>query len=73
MVNFASNLAALCLFSARGLVVWRIALPMAAAQLAGGWAGAHLAVRRGDRLIRGVTIAVSLALALKVAWDMRAG
>ena len=73
VVNFASNLAALCLFSARGLVVWRIALPMAAAQLAGGWAGAHLAVRRGDRLIRGVTIAVSLALALKVAWDMRAG
>jgi uncharacterized membrane protein YfcA len=73
VVNFASNLAALALFASRGVVVWRIALPMAAAQLAGGWIGAHLAVRRGDALVRRVVVAVTLALALKLAWDMRAG
>lgn len=71
VVNFASNLAALVLFAARGTVVWRLALPMAAAQLAGGWLGAHLAVRRGDALIRRVVVAVALALAAKLAWDMR--
>ena len=73
VVNFASNLAAIVLFAARGVVVWRVALPMAAAQLAGGLLGAHLAVRRGDSLVRRVTVAVTLALAVKLAWDMRAG
>jgi uncharacterized membrane protein YfcA len=72
VVNFASNLAAVALFSARGVVIWRIALPMAAAQLAGGWIGAHLAVRRGDGLVRRVVVMVALALAAKLAWDMYA-
>jgi uncharacterized membrane protein YfcA len=71
VVNFASNLAAVALFAARGVVVWRLALPMALAQLAGGWIGAHLAVRRGDALVRRVVVAVTLALAAKLAWDMR--
>jgi uncharacterized membrane protein YfcA len=66
VVNFASNLAALVLFSTRGVVVWRVALPMTAGQLAGGWLGAHLAVRRGDGLVRGVVVVIALALA---AWQ----
>jgi hypothetical protein len=73
-VNFASNLAALVLFSARGAVLWEVALPMAAAQFAGGWLGAHLAVRGGDRLVRAVVLLVVLALVAKLATDMvRAG
>lgn len=71
VVNFASNLAAMLLFATRGTVIWRLALPMAAAQLAGGWLGAHLAVRRGDILVRRVVVTVALAAALKLAWDMR--
>jgi uncharacterized membrane protein YfcA len=71
VVNFASNLAALVLFAARGAVVWRLALPMAAAQLAGGWLGAHLTIRRGDLLVRRAVVAVALAAAAKLAWDMR--
>src|SRR5216683_2277410 len=69
-VNFASNLAALALFSARGAVLWEIALPMAAAQFAGGWLGAHFAVRGGDRLVRAVVLLVVLALVSKLAADM---
>jgi uncharacterized membrane protein YfcA len=73
-VNFASNLAALALFSARGTVLWEIALPMAAAQFAGGWLGAHFAVRGGDRLIRVVVLLVVFALVAKLAIEMvRAG
>jgi uncharacterized protein len=71
VVNFASNLAALLVFSTRGAVAWRIALPMAGAQLLGGWLGAHLAVRRGDGLVRGAAVAVALALAARLAWDLR--
>jgi uncharacterized membrane protein YfcA len=69
-VNFASNLAALLLFASRDLVLWRLALPMAAAQAAGGAIGAHLAVRGGDVLVRRVVLAVVLALVAKLARDL---
>ncbi len=70
VVNFASNLAALALFAAGGAVVWRLALPMAACQLAGGWVGAHLAIRRGDAVVRRVVVLVALAAATRLAWDL---
>jgi uncharacterized membrane protein YfcA len=70
VVNFASNLAALALFAVRGVVLWRIALPMAAAQLAGGTLGAHLAIRRGDVFVRRVVLLVVLALTAKLARDL---
>jgi uncharacterized membrane protein YfcA len=71
VVNFASNLAALALFAWRGAVLWPVALPMAAGQLCGGWIGAHLAVRRGDALVRRVAVLSALALAVKLALDLR--
>jgi uncharacterized membrane protein YfcA len=71
VVNFASNLAALALFAWRGLVIWPVALPMAVGQLCGGWLGAHLAVRRGDALFRRVAVLSALALAVKLALDLR--
>jgi hypothetical protein len=70
VVNFASNLAAVVLFASRGLVLWQVALPMAAAQAAGGALGAHLAVRRGDLLVRRVVLLVVLALVAKLARDL---
>lgn len=66
VVNFASNLAAVGLFSMRGTVLWRVALPMAAAQALGAMAGAHLAVRGGDRLVRPVVLAIAGALVVKL-------
>ncbi len=71
VVNFASNLAALALFASRGVVAWRIALPMAGAQFLGGWLGAHLTLRRGDALVRRAAVVTALALAARLAWDMR--
>ena len=73
VVNFASNVAAALLFAWRGVVHWEISLPMAGANLAGGFLGAHLAVRRGDRFIRGVVFLVVLVLVAKIARDMLAG
>ncbi len=73
VVNFASNLAAVALFAYRGVVLWHVALPMAAAQFTGGWIGAHLAVRGGDKLVRKVVLLVVVALALKLGRDVFAG
>jgi uncharacterized membrane protein YfcA len=69
VVNFASNLASVALFASKGLVVWSIALPMAAAQFAGGVLGAHLAIRRGDKVIKATLLLVVLGLTLKLARD----
>ncbi len=60
-------------FAAAGLTVWSVALPMAAGQLAGSWAGAHLTIRRGQGLVRGTVIVVSLALVVRLAWSFLRG
>ncbi len=73
VINFASNLAALALFASRGLIVWKIALPMALGQFVGAWIGAHLAVKGGAKVIRPVVLTVVVALVLKVGWDLYSG
>jgi uncharacterized membrane protein YfcA len=70
VVNFASNLAALAIFASQGVVRWDVALPMAGAQFLGGAFGARLAVRRGDRFVRWVVLAVVLCLVVKIAVDL---
>ncbi len=73
VVNFCSNLAAAVSFAAAGLTVWSVALPMGAGQLVGSWFGAHLTVRRGQGLVRGAVILVSLALLVRLAWQFSRG
>jgi uncharacterized membrane protein YfcA len=70
VVNFASNLASVVLFARAGVVVWAVALPMALGQLAGAWAGTHLVLRGGERVVRGAVVLVVLALVGKLAADM---
>jgi uncharacterized protein len=72
-VNAASNLAAMLIFAARGAVLWYVALPMAIGQLLGGWLGAHLVIRGGDRVVRLVVLAVVVALVLKLGSDSLRG
>jgi len=69
VVNFASNLAALAVFAAQGVVRWPLALTLATAQFTGAWAGSRVAMRGGDRLVRWVVLAVVLALILKLGRD----
>jgi uncharacterized protein len=72
-VNFASNLAGVALFAARGVVLWQVALPMAAAQFAGATVGAHLTVRHGDAFVRRMVLVVVLALVVKLGRDALVG
>ncbi len=70
VVNFASNLASVCVFSYHGYIVWQLAIPMAFGQLAGGVIGAQLAMKGGERIVRGVVLVVSGALILKLVLDV---
>lgn len=70
VVNFASNVASMVLFASKGLILWKIALPMAAAQLLGAYLGAHTAVKGGARLIRFVVLGVVAALVAKLSYDV---
>jgi uncharacterized membrane protein YfcA len=70
VVNFASNLAAMIAFALAGMVVWEVALPMAAAQLAGGMVGARMAIQGGAPLIRIAVLVVSGALVVKLGVDL---
>jgi uncharacterized membrane protein YfcA len=70
VVNLASNLAALALFACRGAILWRVALPMAAANACGAFIGARFAVRHGERLVRPILLAVVAAIVTKMLLDM---
>ena len=69
-VNFASNLAALTLFASRGVVLWSVALPMALAQAAGAWLGAHVTVKGGARVVRPVALLVTVGLVARLVRDL---
>jgi uncharacterized membrane protein YfcA len=73
VVNLASNLAAVAVFSVRGTILWRVAIPMAMANALGAALGARLALRRGDRFVRWVVLAVVAAAIAKLAHDFAVG
>lgn len=70
VVNFCSNLGALIVFALKGLTVWSVAIPMGLGQAAGGYLGAHLTIRRGQGLVRALVIVVSLALVIRLGWQL---
>jgi uncharacterized membrane protein YfcA len=69
VVNLASNLAAFTVFAIKGLVLFRVAIPMGVAQLTGGYLGARAAIRGGERIVRGVLVVVVLVLLIKLGRD----
>jgi len=70
VLNLATNFGALMLFMMTGNVLYAAALPMAAFNVAGGFLGAHLAIRKGSPFIRTVFLVVVSALIVKVLADM---
>jgi uncharacterized protein len=70
IVNLATNIGALAIFAAQGAPLWRLGLLMGACNLAGGWLGAHTAIRRGSAFVRVVFLVVVAALAVRLAVDI---
>ncbi|WP_374563527.1 TSUP family transporter [Ideonella sp.] len=69
LLNTATNLAALVLFTWKGHVWWQVAAVLAVANVAGSLIGTRLALKHGAGFVRGVFIAVVGALILKTGYD----
>ena len=70
MANWATNLAALCVFVPQGVVLWEVGLVMGACNLVGGYLGARLAVARGARFVRIFFIVVVAAFIVRIGGDV---
>ena len=69
--NFLSCVAASAVFFASGLIDLQIGVPLAAANLLGGWLGAQAALKGGDRFVRLLFLATVAVLAAKLlVWDL---
>ena len=69
LLNTATNLAALILFTLKGHVWWHFALVLAVANVVGSLLGTRMALKHGTGFVRGVFIVVVSALILKTGYD----
>lgn len=69
-VNLATNMASLLFFVSRGMVLFTVALPMAAANLLGAFLGVRLALLKGNGFIRVFFLYVIAATILRFAFDL---
>lgn len=69
VVNIVTGIAALSFFFVKGAIVWSVALPVAAANMAGNYTGSHVALKKGSGFIRIFFLVVVLALIIKLGYD----
>ncbi len=62
IVSMTVTVVALPVFLLSGRIVWLPAIVLAAGFMAGGWVGAHVAVRGGERVIRAVMVVAAVGL-----------
>ena len=70
LANLTTNLAALVVFGLQGQVLWRLGACMAAANLAGGFVGARMAIRLGNRFIRRVFLVAVVLVEARLLYDV---
>ncbi len=70
LANWATNLAALCVFVPQGAVLWKVGLVMGLSNLAGGYVGARTAVSRGTRFVRAFFIVVVSAFIVRIGGEV---
>ncbi|MEA2003921.1 MAG: sulfite exporter TauE/SafE family protein [archaeon] len=63
---FVMSITSLIIFIINGIVVYQVGISLFAGMLAGGYLGAHIAIRKGDRWVRIIFLAVVLASAVKI-------
>lgn len=68
--NVAADVSSWTALALAGYVVWLLAIPLVIGNMLGSYVGSKLAIRRGDRFIRAVFLAVVLALVARLAWDL---
>jgi uncharacterized protein len=72
LFNLASNAAALVTFIIHGKVLYAIGLPLVVAGMGGHYLGSHMAIRKGDAIVRPVLIvAITLLFGYLIWQQMR--
>lgn len=69
LMNVATNLAAILLFSMKGFVWWHLVVPLAIANVLGSVLGTWMALRHGAGFVRVIFIVVVGLLICKTGWD----
>lgn len=70
ILNLASNTSALAYFIWAGHVDWQVGIPMACAMAVGGYVGSHVTLRHGDRVVKPLFVAMTVALLASLAWRL---
>jgi uncharacterized membrane protein YfcA len=70
IVNAATNLGALVVFTLQGAPLWKLGLVVGVANIAGAYLGARMAVAKGSRFVRVVFMVVVGGLILRLGWDL---
>jgi uncharacterized membrane protein YfcA len=70
LANWATNVAALCVFVPYGVVLWKVGLVMGACNLIGAYVGARTAVARGAKFIRVFFMMVIAAFVLRIGGNL---
>lgn len=70
LANWATNLAALCVFVPQAAVLWKVGLVMGACNLAGGYVGARTAVAKGTRFVRIFFIVVVTGFIIRIGGEL---
>jgi len=70
LANWATNLAALCVFVPQGAVLWKVGLVMGVCNLLGGYLGARTAVTRGSGFVRVFFIVVVSAFIVRIGGEV---
>ncbi|EDY84038.1 conserved domain protein, putative [Verrucomicrobiia bacterium DG1235] len=64
-LNFATNIASLCVFLFAGKVAWLAGGTMILGQLLGAWLGSHCLLRINPQVLRGLVVVMCLAMLAK--------
>jgi uncharacterized membrane protein YfcA len=70
IANWATNLAALCVFVPQEAVLWRVGFVMGACNLVGGYLGARTAVAKGAGFVRVFFVLVVTGFTVRIAGDL---
>jgi uncharacterized protein len=70
LVNLATNLGSIVLFTIKGKIIWGLAVPMAVCNAIGGMLGARVAIIKGNRFIRVFFLLIVIGTLFRFAWDV---
>ena len=73
IVNLSTNFGSILLFLIKGVIIWKIAIPMAICNGIGGRTGARLALAKGNRFIRIFFLIIIVATLLRFGYDVLVG